>query len=31
VLTESYQFLWWPVTNRLTELPLPSGRELTAL
>jgi|SRR6266568_3988410 len=29
VLTESYQFLWCPVINRLTELPVPRGRQVS--
>ncbi len=28
VLTESYQFLWCPLWNRITELPLPRDRHL---
>ena len=29
VLTESYRFLWCPVINRITELPVPRGRQLS--
>jgi uncharacterized protein YndB with AHSA1/START domain len=29
VLTESYDFLWCPVINRITELPVPRGRQLS--
>jgi hypothetical protein len=28
VLTESYDFLWCPVINRITELPVPRTRQL---
>ena len=29
MLTESYRFLWCPVINRITELPVPRGRQLS--
>jgi hypothetical protein len=29
LLTESYQFLWCPVANRLMELPIPRGRQVS--
>ena len=28
-LTESYEFLWCPVVNRITELPIPRGRQVS--
>jgi uncharacterized protein YndB with AHSA1/START domain len=28
-LTESYEFMWCPVVNRLTELPIPRGRQVS--
>jgi uncharacterized protein YndB with AHSA1/START domain len=29
LLTESFQFVWCPVINRLTELPVPRGRQVS--
>jgi hypothetical protein len=28
-LTESYEFLWCPIINRLTELPIPRGSQVS--
>jgi len=29
LLAESFQFVWCPVINRLTELPVPRGRQVS--